>query len=218
MEPTEEEKKEYPADAGSVWLVRVIVVLFIAALVLSGLIVKAVFFTKKVPRTAVERDLMKYQAAVKKNPSDWQSRISLGLTYYTMEDYESAIRDLKLAIKLKPRASNGHYYIALAYLGKKDTEKAVKELESAIELDTQHDLARYQLANIYMKQNKYEQAITQLKKCLEINPVDANYHYSLGLAYEKTNHKSLAKKEFQEALKYVPDFEEAKEALRRLSS
>lgn len=217
-ELVEEEKKGHSSDALSQWLTRIIVLLVFAAAVLSIFIVKAVFFTKRVPRTAIERDLMRYQEEVRENPNDWKSRLNLGITYYAMEDYNSAIKEFKVAIRLKPKASTGHYYLALAYQGKNDIKKAIEELQSTVELDTQHDQAYFQLGDIYMKQKKYELAIKEFKKSLENNPVNANYHYSLGVAYERTNRKDLAIKEYQEALRYVPDFDEAKDALKRLSS
>ncbi len=217
-ESVQEEQMGHSVNAGSKWLTAIIALLAIVIVVLSGLIVKAVFFTKKVPRTAIERDLLRYQEEVKANPKDWRSRLNLGITYYGMEDYESAVREFNRAIKSKPKAANGHYYLALAYEGKDDTEKAIDELQSTIKLDPRHDLAHFQLGNIYMKQRKYELAVEEFEKCVDINPVNASYHYFLGKTYEKTNRRTLAIKEYQEALRYVPDYDEAKEALKKLTS
>jgi Flp pilus assembly protein TadD len=62
----------------------------------------------------------------------------------------------------------------------------------------------------------YEEAISCFKKALSVSPNLADVHYSLGTCYEKTGRKDLAKMEYIETLKYINDFKEAKDALKRL--
>ncbi len=200
------------------WLFWVVIVLVVLILIFSGLIVKSAFFKAEVPRTSVERDLLMYRSQVEGNPDDPVAHVNLGQTYFEIGQEDKAVKEFEKAISLDLKYAEPHYFLAVIYERRGEMSKAVDELKKTIELSPSHDFACFLLGQIYLEQEEYEKAIEILQKCIELNPVSASAHYSLGLAYEKTGENDLAISEYEETLRYVPDYDDAKEALERLTT
>jgi tetratricopeptide (TPR) repeat protein len=69
----------------------------------------------------------------------------------------------------------------------------------------------------YYNQGAYSSAIDLLQEAAKGNPQSPTYHYHLGLAYQKSNNPTLAKKEFEAALKINPRFDHSDEIRKLLS-
>ncbi|MCL6472681.1 MAG: tetratricopeptide repeat protein [Firmicutes bacterium] len=207
---------EKPAEEISLWLVGGVVLFLILMFLITALIVQRVYFQPPVARTAIEKDLLKYKAAIKKNPRNAEAYIGLADVYLEMQDPQSALKNLERAVRLKPNSWNAHFEMGRAYdaLGKEG--EAIKHFTKAANIDPYNELGFYQLGRVYQNQKNFGRAIEAYKKTLKVNPTLADAHYYLGNCYERTNQIDLAKKEYQEALKYVTDYTEAKKALERL--
>ena len=59
-------------------------------------------------------------------------------------------------------------------------------------------------------------SIDEYKKALSLNPDYPEAHYNLGLIFKALGRKEDGKKEFEEALRIVPNFKEAKDNLEEL--
>lgn len=214
--PSKETQAPDSAEKVSPILAGIIFLLLIAILIFGVIIVKSVFFGPKVPQTAVERDVLKYEAEVKANPRDAEAYTNLGFAYFRLGKNEEAIKELRKAIKLDPKSATPHYYLALLYQAQGNIEKAIGELNLVVKLNPRHELAYFCLGKIYFDRKEYDKAVEAFKKSIEISPVTADTHYYLGMTYEMMGYKELAIKEYQEVLKYLPDHEKAGQALRRL--
>ncbi|HDP69627.1 MAG TPA: tetratricopeptide repeat protein [Actinobacteria bacterium] len=200
------------------WLLWCVVGLVVLILVFAGMVVKSAFFSKEVPRTAAERDIFLYEGQVERNPKDPLARVNLGMTYFQIGQEGKAIKEFEKAVSLDSNYAEPHYHLAVIYERKGEIDNALRELKKTVELDSKHDFACYLLGKIYLEQDKYEEAIKVLEKCVELKPVSADAHYALGSAYEKNGQKDLAINEYKETLKYIPNHEEAKKALKRLTA
>lgn len=205
-----------PGEEISIWLVGAVVIFLILMFAVTGLIVHRVYFQPQVARTAIERDMLKFKEAIKKNPNDADAYIGLADVYLEMQDPQSAINVLNKAIEIKPKSWSAHFEMGRAYDAQNKTGKAIDQFAQATAIDPYNELAFYQLGRLYQKQKNYGQAIQAYKKTLKINPTLADAHYYMGNCYEKTNKVELAKNEYREALKYITNYTEAKEALKRL--
>ncbi len=75
-----------------------------------------------------------YQQAIVLDPLNPSLRITLGSVYYTLKNYDDAIRILQTATDLKPDFANAHYNLSLAYSQKGDYPKAVTEMQTVTQL------------------------------------------------------------------------------------
>lgn len=205
-----------PGEQISIWLVGAVTLFLIILFVITGLIVHWVYFQQPTVRTAIERDMLKYREAIKKNPRDADAYIGLADVYLEMQDPQSALNMLNKAIEIQPKSWNAQFEMGRAYEAQGKTNEAINHYAQATAIDPYYELAFYQLGRLYQKQKSYGQAIQAYEKTLKINPTLADAHYYLGNCYEKTNKIELAKSEYRESLKYVTDYAEAKEALKRL--
>ncbi len=201
----------------SIWLVLVVIAAIVAVFALAGLIIRTAFLEPAAPRTAIERNILKYKAIVEKNPGDFKARLNLANAYIESGDYSAAERELGEAIRTNPRNAEAHFSIAELSEARGDIKRAISEYYKVVSLDKKNERAYYRLGLIFIHQSDYRKASEAFKKVIEINPMLADAHYYLGISYERIGDRSSARKQYQEALKYVPDYQEAKNALSRVS-
>jgi tetratricopeptide (TPR) repeat protein len=71
---------------------------------------------------------------------------------------------------------------------------------------------------VYYKKGMAPQAVTFLEEATREEPTNATTHYRLGLAYLKQGNQRAAKLSIQEALKINPNFREADDAKKTLTT
>jgi len=97
-----------------------------------------------------------YQQAINLDPFNPQLRLSLGGVYYSLQNWDEAIRQFEISVQIKPDFTNGHYNLSAAYREKGDFAKAANEMETALSL-VPADSQDYQ---------KAQEELTALKKKL----------------------------------------------------
>jgi tetratricopeptide (TPR) repeat protein len=166
-----------------------------------------------------------FKKAVEANPGDYAARLALA-TYYASagHDLAQAESHLRAAIELKPGCIRAYRLLVgvLAALNRLDETAALLARAEAAVPD---DLSPYFFAGHNMMVHKFDlpRAETYLKKYVSEtrepeaqSPSMAVAHRSLALAYEKESRKAEAVAELQTALRLKPDFEAAKQDLKRL--
>ena len=78
--------------------------------------------------------LTSYQQAITLDPFNPQLRVSLGGIYFSLANWDEAIRQFQLAVQVKPDFANTHYNLSAAYREKGDFERAVNAMETALSL------------------------------------------------------------------------------------
>ena len=97
-----------------------------------------------------------YQQAINLDPFNPQLRLSLGGVYYSLQNWDEALRQFEISVQIKPDFTNGHYNLSAAYREKGDFAKAANEMETALSL-VPADSQDYQ---------KAQEELTALKKKL----------------------------------------------------
>ncbi|MHB0977678.1 MAG: tetratricopeptide repeat protein [Candidatus Aquicultorales bacterium] len=217
QDPIGDQAEDRQEETVSVWLAGSVILALIAVFLLSGLIIKSLYVEQPVARTAVERDIFKYRELSQKNPKDVNSRIALADAYIEAKEYEAAERELKSLIELSPRNPQPHERLAEIHRINGKMDQAIVEYKKAVELDPRDEIAYYQLGQIYMAKNDFIKARDAYRRLVQINPSVADGHYYLALASEKLADKETARTHYREALKYIPDYSEAKDGLDRVS-
>jgi tetratricopeptide (TPR) repeat protein len=96
--------------------------------------------------------------------------------------------------------------------------KAIAFFDQCLNLDPGYMLAYREKAIALYDQGKYNDAVTVLDKAVTLrNSFDEGYYW-LGRCLEKLNKPGDAVEEYKTALRYAPDYIEAKEALERLKA
>lgn len=170
------------------------------------------------PRTSLERDIMDNTAKLQLDPKNPVAHAGLGAAYMKMGRADEALREFKAAVRLKPKSAQYHYNLAVAYYEVGKTTKALDELRDARGLARDWDVPFFASGQIYLERKDYKQAIRDFETSLEINPRNADAHLAMGQAFEGRGKRKKAAQAYREALKYVPDYPEAKEALKRLET
>lgn len=194
-----------------------IAVLAIAVLAFVFLIVKTIYWPKKVvPRTPLERDLYQLQQILKKKPNDALAHNDLGVVYQRAGQYENALSEYKLALKYNLKLDKPHYNMAIIYLEEGKTAKAKDELDKTIGLNPGHAFANFELGKIAYSNKEYLKARDFFKKAIDIDSTTTDFRYWLGKAYEKLGDIKKAISTYKSILRYIPEDSNAKKALKRL--
>lgn len=93
-----------------------------------------------VANNAIAFALDSYGRAIQLDPLNPSLRVSVGLIYYSIEDYDSAVRFFTDAVNLKPDYIGAYYNLAIALKDKGDLQEARLVAEDMIEL-LQRDLS-----------------------------------------------------------------------------
>lgn len=75
-----------------------------------------------------------YQQAASLDPVNPLLRVAFGGVYYSLKQYDNAIRVFELAVAAKPDFANAHYNLAVALREKGDTARALQEMRAALSL------------------------------------------------------------------------------------
>ena len=204
-------------------LVRgLIAVLLIAILVTTGLLVRAVLFQARTPRTAAERAIFDAEVAVKKDPRKAEARADLGVAYAMSGNYNKAIRELNVALRLDPKRARTYYVLGLVYRLKGDLPNAVRYLERSVSFEEEYadfySKSYYELGHVYFEQKKYAKAVKAFEQSKANAPMAGDVLFDLAQAYEKIGRKEDAIDAYWGSLEYDPENKSAIEALRHLGA
>lgn len=130
-------------------------------------------------------------AAIAKDPNNYNLHFALGSTYDKLNDFENAEKSYKKCLELKP-----DYFDALYNLGALYYNKAVKINEAANSIK---DNAKYQ-KEAARADEYFKVALPYLEKAYEVNPKDRNTMLSLKQLYARLEMTDKYNK-IQEALK-----------------
>ncbi len=190
----------------------IILILIIVFLVLYNVI----FATVESPRTSLERDIMDNTAKLRDNPKDAVAHAGLGIAYIKMKSFAAAVREFKVAVKLNPGSSQYRYNLGVVYYELGRLNEAKVELQKGIKNTPKWEVLHFQLGNILMKQKKYDEAINSFKWGSMLVPGNADAHFQIGKAYDLKGEDDEAIAHYREALKYVPDYVLATQAIEKL--
>ena len=144
--------------------------------------------------------------AIKSGYVDKKSYEIIGLCYYRLKAYDSAISYFKKAMEVSKKDIT-RLFLASSYKEKGMFESAAKEFDYLIK-NTDDDAIREeafsQSAWIDFKEERYEDAKKKLIKVLEIDSNSDFAHYLMGNIYEKEGDIISARKEWRTALRINP--------------
>jgi Tfp pilus assembly protein PilF len=198
------------------WLLVAAVLLFIASIVLGGLVVRSLigrYNAEKAPGAA-QRQIL--EGIVRKQPTDVASRRLLAFAYQQEGRDQTALREYARILQSDPRDMAALYNSGVIYLRQGKDRQGVESLSKVLELEPSHTLAAKLLAEHYAATGEYQRIGSVVQAAVDAHPEMADLQYLSGLGYEKTGRTQEAGVRYRLALKLIPDMPEAKAALSRL--
>jgi tetratricopeptide (TPR) repeat protein len=97
--------------------------------------------------------------------------------------YDTAERELKLAIQTDPTYDVAHYNLGKVFQKQRKWDKAVEAFEAAAQRAPTNANYQYDLGEAYVELRKLDAAESALKKATELDPSLFKAHWRLGLVY-----------------------------------
>jgi tetratricopeptide (TPR) repeat protein len=156
-----------------------------------------------------------FQTCINVAPDYREAMIQLGLLY-TYKDNPLGERYLENAFKLDTTDSMPLYAKALHQQNKGQYEPAKQQYRDIIRRDPQYADALFGMGFILLQQDSLEKARRQFDLVTKIEPNNAKAYYNRGLCSELMNQKGDAIRDYEQALTFNKDMQQAKEGVNRL--
>ena len=106
----------------------------------------------------------------------------------------------------------------MIYSKREQFELAEAEYRHALDLLPKFPAAHYNLGNDLLLRGNYSGAVKSFNRALRLYPTDVWALNNRGLAYQKQGKIKKARRDFEEALRIEPGFEQAKKNLADLEA
>ena len=224
MRPTNNAASK-PAQASNqaiqraIWIV--LGLLLVLLLIFAGYYVSDRYFHAE-EQPPGERDIEHLEEAVLQEPQNPLLRIALAESYLRAGWNAEALEQAGQVLRQYPYNASALLIAGIGEVKLDRPEAALAPLHSFVALrkdgpmartDTALEAAYYYLGESYLKLGRPAEAIPLLEAALQISPVDADALYQLGLALDADGQRPLAVQKYGEAVRLVPDFEEAYRAM-----
>lgn len=103
------------------------------------------------------------------------------------------------------------------YRDQNDLDQAIKLYRKTTEKDRQYVAGHFNAGLLLMEQEKIEEAKNEFSIVVKNDPLHIRAHFFLGYAHELLGDKATAKKQYETALRFAPDYILAQEGLARVS-
>ncbi len=169
-----------------------------------------------IEKGAIEKAIEVAEKTTILNTNNPKKQIMLGELYLIKGDTGKAEEVFKKAISVSSGNPEIITEIGDIYFESKNNDKAIEVYR--IGLGVKRDVCIYNRIGIALrKAGKPLNAIEEYKKAILITPRDAVLHFNVGKAYLEADNKKEAEKSFTTALQLDSEFEECKEAIKKLN-
>lgn len=197
-------------------LTRVVVATIIAVICATVFVLWSVWQDSQTIKSPAERELVLMRVAVEQWPDSPQARVDYAVALYGTGEIRDALRELEIARSLESSYTPAIYNTALIYWDQGDEEEAVEELLQVLLVAPRDTTARYKLATFYTSMDRVDEAANEYEILLGVDPTDSAAHVALGRILAQQGDEASARTHFEEALRFVPDYGPALEALESI--
>ncbi len=138
--------------------------------------------------------------------------------YFKMTKLDEALKYIEKSEKLFSLNPELHLVKGMTYYAKKMYFHAFDALQQAELLDKENFLTKELKAKVLYELGEYKKAENVLAEILKDESHNHEHFSLLGLIYLELNEKEKAREYFEKALELNPDYEEAKEGLKKCGS
>lgn len=160
-----------------------------------------------------------YSGAIARNPDSVVAHLKRGSVYYSQNELESALRDLRRATELDPAALRAIEMLGDVNVGLGRGERAIEQYQSFIAIDDRSPRVLYKLGLARYQNGRIEAAVEPLRQALALDPAMGEAYYVLGLIQRDLDQLPAARKSLEEAARRSPASQTAaREALAEVYS
>ncbi len=159
-----------------------------------------------------------YAEAVRLAPDSAAAHYDWGNLLAASGQWAAAGERYAEAVRLRPDDVEARNNLGLALALQGRLPEAIRELSRALELAPDHALARTNLARALAALGRHDEAIAECRRALASHPDDPDAHFHLGVSLAASGRTSEARRHFEAALRVLPGYPGAAEALRALGS
>jgi tetratricopeptide (TPR) repeat protein len=163
-------------------------------------------------------ELTAFQQAVEWDKGSPSLRENYAIALSRAGQAEEAVNQLAKAVHLAPRDAEIRYTYALALNEVNRSNEALAELEETVRLDPQFARAWYNLGLARNAANEIEPALAALSRAEALNPHDPQAPYAAATILARQHRTREAEEAARRALRIAPNYRQAAELLRALSS
>jgi len=149
------------------------IVLFAWAMIMSGRIAISRIFVKygtTVLNTAPADAAAAVDSSLEMTPSDAEVHFTRGTVATYAQDYETALKELELAVSLRPRDYYFWVELGLARDRLGDQNGAINAFNESMRLAPHYAQARWQRGNVLFRMGRYDEAFEDLRRAADSNP------------------------------------------------
>jgi tetratricopeptide (TPR) repeat protein len=215
MEPTTNGREPDPSAAVPNWLMLLVLAL-VVGVVAAGLLTVQLLNGEPRFSSPAERDIHELSAAVKRDPSDTETRTALGYAYQRAGRYEDAVREYDVVLATAPEETAALYNkgVSLLELGRPD--EAEEAWRRVLEIRPAHALAAKALGVRLADREQWADLAEVLLPVVQADERTADLQALLGRAYEELGDYESAERHYRLAITYNPRASDALAGLRRL--
>jgi tetratricopeptide (TPR) repeat protein len=156
-----------------------------------------------------------YETAVQQDPKFYEGYLALGYMY--TEDKDTiALQYYQTALTLNPKSTDAQYGIAMSHQENKKYDLAMQAYRDLLVIDPNYYFAYFNQAYIkQFYQNDIDSANIFYRKSLDLEPESVKSWHNLGLVYLSQNRPDDARRAFNKALEYNPNFALSREQIEK---
>lgn len=154
--------------------------------------------------------IKRYQRAAELTPTDNVIWTALADAYRYRGMYPDAIKNYEKSLEVEPNYFPAHLGLGMTYENTEQFDQAMIHYRRATEIRPDDNQAHLALGTILYRQLKqYDAARKEFEIVLNVNSQNPTAHYGLGQINMAEGYYSNAIGNFQDAIKYKPDYAEA---------
>lgn len=168
------------------------------------------------PSTAFQLAVQEARAALDADPHDPAALTAMGRAYEMDNRYYSAQKQYQAALSRNQYYAPARYRMARLFERRGDKRKALKEFLLTSKIDGERTGASFEAGRLLIEFGRLTEAEEIFQADLVVDPFSAEDHYYLGLIKEMTGDYQQAREHYREALRFVPDYKQALDGLKRV--
>lgn len=157
-----------------------------------------------------------FQTVIEQDPEYYNAYMQLGILFAALKN-PIALDYLNNALNLQPQSIEAYYAMGMFFQETGNINKAIEVYNTILKIDSTYNDAHFNLGYIAMvMQNDMVKAIKHFSDNIKFHPNNYEAYYMRGLCYERIKDKVNAARDYQQALKLYPQYDNAAIALGNL--
>lgn len=167
------------------------------------------------PVSKVDLEMVATLKNIEESPKNSANYVMLGSIYLQKGSSKVAKNAFIKALSLDKNNLEAMNSLASLYIKEKNNEKAEEYLRRIIKINPELSSANFNLAKVLIEQKKFAEA-DKILSSLKSFETNADYYYYSGLVCEKLDRTTDAKRNYEKALQFDPQYKEAQTGLKRV--